>query len=126
MRNAWFVLGLLIMSVSCTAQVLEKLDPQAFQNQIQSDSGEFKILDLRTDEEVVEGKVPGAEQLDFYSDDFESQLKKLNKQATYYIYCRSGGRSGKTLDKMKELGFEQVYDMQGGMNAWKAAGLPAE
>lgn len=126
MRNAWFVLGLLIMSVSCTAQVSEKLDPQAFQNQIQSDSGEFKILDLRTDEEVAEGKVPGAEQLDFYSDDFENQLKKLNKQATYYIYCRSGGRSGKTLDKMKELGFEQVYDMQGGMNAWKAAGLPAE
>lgn len=126
MKNVFNISVLLFLTLGCSAQTSELLSPEQFKTQIAEESGSFKILDLRTDEEVAEGKVPGAGQLDFYDDEFELKLEDLNKQTTYYIYCRSGGRSGKTRNKMKELGFQKVYEMQGGMNAWKAKGLEME
>lgn len=126
MKNALLILLFLGVLSSCEAQVAEKLAPEVFKAQYENESNAYQIIDLRTDEEVAEGKVSGATQLDFYSDDFEENLQKLDKSVTYYIYCRSGGRSGKTLSKMKELGFDKVYDMQGGMNAWLASGFPTE
>lgn len=126
MRNAICLILLLSVVTSCQGQVANQLSPEAFKAQIEKERSDFKILDLRTDEEVLQGKVPGAEQLDFYADDFDAKLKELNKETTYYIYCRSGGRSGKTLTQMSELGFKKVYEMQGGMNAWKALNLKME
>ncbi|MDW3210907.1 MAG: rhodanese-like domain-containing protein [Reichenbachiella sp.] len=126
MRNTIILVLLLSMTISCQAQVPNQLSPVAFKSQIEKEDDAFKILDLRTDKEVSEGMVPGAEQLDFLADDFDSKLSELNKSTTYYIYCRSGGRSGRALTQMTELGFEKVYEMQGGMNAWKSAGLETE
>ncbi|WP_420581321.1 rhodanese-like domain-containing protein [Reichenbachiella sp.] len=126
MRNVICLILLLAVGTSCQGQVANQLSPKSFQAQIDQEQENFVILDLRTDEEVAEGKVPGAEQLDFYGDDFDEKLKALNKETTYYIYCRSGGRSGKTLSQMKDLGFKKVYEMRGGMNAWKAKGLEIE
>lgn len=126
MRNALTISLLLFLTCACKAQVADQLAPEAFKAQIEKEANSYKILDLRTNEEVAQGKVPGAEQLDFFSEDFEVKLSELNKETTYYIYCKLGGRSGKTFTKMKELGFEKVYDMQGGMDAWKAAALETE
>ncbi|MEP3389260.1 MAG: rhodanese-like domain-containing protein [Reichenbachiella sp.] len=126
MRNGFFLALLLSLTISCQAQVANQLAPEAFKSQIEKEEGAFKILDLRTDKEVSEGMVPGAEQLDFLADDFDSKLSELNKSTTYYIYCRSGGRSGRALTQMTELGFKKVYELQGGMNAWKTAGLETE
>ncbi|SMD38945.1 Rhodanese-related sulfurtransferase [Reichenbachiella faecimaris] len=126
MRNVFMLSLLLFLSVSCTAQRVDQLTPEQFKAQINNETSPFKILDLRTDDEVAQGKIPGAEPLDFYGEKFEEKLGELNKETTYYIYCRSGGRSGKTLAKMKALNFERIYEMDGGMNAWKAAGLEIE
>lgn len=126
MRNGFFLALLLSLTISCQGQVANQLAPEAFKSQIEKEEGAFKVLDLRTDKEVSEGMVPGAEQLDFLADDFDSKLSELNKSTTYYIYCRSGGRSGRALTQMTELGFEKVYELQGGMNAWKTAGLETE
>lgn len=126
MRNAIILVLLFSMTISCQAQVANQLSPVAFKSQIEKEDDAFKILDLRTDKEVSEGMVPGAEQLDFLADDFDSKLSELNKSTTYYIYCRSGGRSGRALTQMTELGFKKVYELQGGMNAWKTAGLETE
>lgn len=126
MKNALIFLGLLFAFVSCSAQQKEKLSPNEFQEKYQNETNDFLILDVRTDEEVAEGKVPGAVQMDFYSDEFESKLNALNKETTYYVYCRSGNRSGKAIAKMKAMGIQNVYDMDGGMMAWKSAGLPTE
>jgi rhodanese-related sulfurtransferase len=80
------------------------------------------IIDVRTPEEFALGHIEGAVLIDFYSDTFKEQLATLDKSANYSLYCRSGNRSGQTLGIMEELGFENVYDLSGGVGSWSAAG----
>jgi rhodanese-related sulfurtransferase len=62
--------------------------------------------------------------IDFYSPDFADQLAELDPEASYLLYCRSGNRSGRTTEIMADLGFTDVADVDGGILAWTAAGLP--
>lgn len=82
------------------------------------------VLDVRTAEEFAEGHLPGAIMVDFYADDFSDQLAELDPDAPYLLYCRSGNRSGQTQAIMRELGFTDVADVDGGVIAWAEAGLP--
>lgn len=82
------------------------------------------LLDVRTPEEVAQGVIEGATVLDYYGDQFAEELAKLDTNQTVYVYCRSGGRSGKTMAQLKDLGFAHVYNLDGGITAWKAAGMP--
>ncbi len=107
-------------------QIIEDITPQAAFDMIQEqeDNPDFAILDVRTPEEVADGYIEGAVNIDFYDDDFGDRLDDLDKDKTYVIYCRSGGRSGSARDTMRELGFAEVYNVLGGMNDWRAEGLP--
>ena len=82
------------------------------------------ILDVRTAEEFTEGHIDGAVMLDFYRNDFAAELAKLDPNVPYVIYCRSGNRSGQTLDLMEGLGFQNVQDVDGGVLAWQDSELP--
>lgn len=82
------------------------------------------ILDVRTPEEYDEGHLDGAIMIDFYEEDFADQLAGLDPDVPYLLYCRSGNRSGQTAALMKELGFADVADVDGGVIAWGDAGLP--
>ena len=77
------------------------------------------ILDVRTKEECFESKIPGSLNIDYYSENFKDNLDKLNKNLNYYIYCRSGNRSGKTVMILREKGFNNVFNLEGGILAWK-------
>ena len=57
-------------------------------------------------------------------DDFEQQLARLDRQASYLVYCRSGGRSAFTMEIMNELGFVDFVHMPEGIEGWIEAGLP--
>ncbi len=83
-----------------------------------------EVIDVRTPEEFADGHIEGAVMIDFYSESFADQITDLDPEATYLVYCRSGNRSGQTLALMDELGFEQVYDLDGGVLAWDAQGGP--
>ena len=84
------------------------------------------ILDVRTPEEVAKGKIAGALEMDFYGDDFNDQIATLDKNKAVFVYCASGGRSGKTMSKMTDMGFMEVYNLEGGMGAWLGANMPVE
>lgn len=84
----------------------------------------FVIIDVRTPEEYQNGFIKDAINLDFYSETFRDELDKLDKDKTYLIYCRSGRRSGLTIDVMKEIGFREAYNLVGGLVQWEAEGLP--
>ncbi len=71
-------------------------------------NADFIILDVRTPQEFNNGHIEKAILLDFYSKTYTDGLKRLDKSKTYLIYCRSGNRSGKTLDLIKNMGFSQV------------------
>jgi rhodanese-related sulfurtransferase len=75
-----------------------------------------KLIDIRTQAEYDAGHYEGASMIDFYKSDFKSNLAKLDKATPYYIYCRSGNRSGQALQIMRGLGFKEVYDLAGGMS----------
>jgi len=68
--------------------------------------------------------IEGAVMIDFYRDDFASELAKLDPEVPYVLYCRSGNRSGQTGALMTALGFSAVDDVDGGIIAWQNAGLP--
>jgi rhodanese-related sulfurtransferase len=82
------------------------------------------ILDVRTPEEYATGHIAGAININFYDSNFQEELNKLDKTATYGVYCRSGNRSGKTLPVMQSLGFIQVQDLSGGILSWASARKP--
>jgi rhodanese-related sulfurtransferase len=83
-------------------------------------------LDVRTPEEFGEARIGGASNLDFYAADFADRLAGLDKSLPYLVYCRTGNRSGQALDMMRDLGFEQVYNLDGGIVSWNEAGFPVE
>lgn len=92
---------------------------------VQADPPEdLVILDVRTPEEFAEGHLEGATMIDFYRDDFAAQLEQLDPDVPYLLYCRSGNRSGQAADIMRELGFSDVSDVDGGILAWNDLDLP--
>ncbi|HSP30296.1 MAG TPA: rhodanese-like domain-containing protein [Ilumatobacteraceae bacterium] len=82
------------------------------------------VLDVRTPEEFAEGHLDGAVLVDFYDADFAEQLATLDTDVPYLVYCRSGNRSGQAMGVMEQLGFSSAADVDGGIVAWSAAGLP--
>lgn len=82
------------------------------------------VLDVRTAQEYQVGHLPNAFLIDYYQPDFQVRLAELERDVPYLIYCRSGGRSGRSYEMMKELGFARVYELRGGIRAWRQAGLP--
>jgi phage shock protein E len=81
------------------------------------------ILDVRTPEEFAEGHLDGAVMIDFYEADFADRLGELDPEVPYLLYCRSGNRSGQTTVIMRDLGFTDVANVDGGIVAWSGAGL---
>jgi rhodanese-related sulfurtransferase len=77
---------------------------------------------VRTAEEYAEAHIPGAVMLDFYSRTFRQDLDTLFKEAPIALYCRSGNRSGQALEIMRELGFTDVRNLDGGIITWAENG----
>lgn len=77
------------------------------------------ILDVRTEDECNEGMIPEAINIDIYKGQgFIYLIEELDKSKNYYIYCKSGGRSGQACSIMNQLGFENTYNLLGGMMEW--------
>jgi len=87
---------------------------------------DFLILDVRTSEEYESSHIPNALNIDYKSAEFKKQIAKLDKNKIYLTYCRSGRRSAKSAEIMKELGIANVYMIDGGIIAWNREGLPIE
>ncbi|HEY1010651.1 MAG TPA: rhodanese-like domain-containing protein, partial [Daejeonella sp.] len=79
----------------------------------------IQVLDVRTPAEVETGQVPNAKNIDFNSEHFSEQINALPKDRPYFIYCRSGKRSAKAAELMKAMGFKMVYELEGGITAYK-------
>ena len=78
------------------------------------------ILDVRTEEEVANGYIPEAINIDLYKGQgFIYQVEELDKGKTYFVYCLAGSRSAQACGIMKQLGFENVYNLVGGISQWE-------
>mgnify|MGYP000238768056 CR=1 FL=1 len=95
------------------------LSQEEWASKLKEDNNAF-ILDVRTEEELEEGIIPNAENIDIYlGQEFLNELEKLDKSKNYYVYCRSGNRSGQACAIMKSIGFENTNNLQGGFMNWE-------
>lgn len=115
---AWLAAG--------AAAAVEDIAPGQAQRMIREnrDNPDFVILDVRTPAEFEEGHLQGAVNIDYYAEDFRERIGDLQHGGTYLIYCRSGARSSNTYRMMEEMGFERMFNLQGGVLQWKSRGLP--
>lgn len=78
------------------------------------------VLDVRTKEEFAQGHLPRAVNIDVLdSVNFMQQIQSLRKNKTYVVYCRSGKRSAKASETLINNQFKHIYNMEGGILAWK-------
>lgn len=78
------------------------------------------VLDVRTDEEYQNGIIPNAIHNDIYKGQgFIYRLDELDKTKNYYVYCMAGARSAQACSIMKQMGFENVYNLVGGITNWE-------
>lgn len=89
-------------------------------------NNEVLVLDVRTPEEFADGHLAGAVNVDYKSEGFEAGLAALDSGSTVLVYCRSGNRSTRSLPALEKMGFERVFHLDGGFNAWKEAGQSIE
>ncbi len=79
---------------------------------------ETVVIDVRSEGEVLSGRIQGALNFDVSSSGFINQIENLPKDTTYLIYCRSGNRSVMACQIMAELGFKNLKNLQFGLVAW--------
>jgi rhodanese-related sulfurtransferase len=84
------------------------------------------VLDIRTPEEYKDGHIAGAVNIDFKEKDFAGKVAKLDREKTYVVHCQGGGRSTKSLETLKKLGFKSIVHLDNGFGSWQKAGLPVE
>ena len=137
-QKTWLLVMTLILGISLIGKAQENSEEvaplKAGYHEIQSKqaSGILKkhkdvvILDIRTEKEYTAGHIQKAKWLDYYQDDFKAKLAKLDRKKPYLVHCASGGRSGKSMQLFRDLGFTRVYHMNDGFRGWEKAKLPAE
>lgn len=100
------------------------ITPDEFKEKMENDRG--VVIDVRTRGEYSEGHLKEADlNHDYLNGDFQGQLGSLDKEETYYLYCRSGNRSGKAARIMKMQGFDKAYNI-GGYEGLVSAGFETE
>ncbi len=99
-----------------TEQIPENIDIETFDRL--RGGGDYLVIDVRTPEEFDAGHIPGAMDIDVKAMDFNRRIDSLDKDKNYLVYCRSGNRSSKALQMMKEAGFKNAHNVEGGYLAW--------
>jgi thioredoxin 1 len=77
-----------------------------------------QIIDVRTPQEYTEKHIDGAKNININDEHFESQMSNLDKSKPVYIYCLAGSRSRKAAEWAATNGFKEIYNLEGGINAW--------
>jgi thioredoxin 1 len=106
---------------SCQNKSSYQLNVDDFQKKLALASNAI-VIDVRTSGEFDGGHLSDAKNIDWNGSSFESEIQKLDKSKSYYVYCLAGSRSASAANKMRSLGFKEVYEMQGGIMAWNNAG----
>ena len=97
------------------------VSPKVVQTLLIQDS--IQLVDVRTLEEFKQGYIEGAQNIDYLSDTFDLDIQNLDKTKPVILYCKSGGRSAKSSKKLLNVGFIEIYDLEGGITRWKEEGF---
>ena len=117
---------LLLFTLSCSVPAektvaVVNVTPEEL-NQLMAEENVL-VVDIRTAQEVTQGQIKDALHFDFYDDNFAIQMGELPKDEPIALYCASGKRSVRAATELVEMGFLEVYDLQGGIQEWQLAGF---
>ena len=123
MKNRFFcTLTAALFFLACNSNA-QNVDANAFEQKI--NAGGVQVLDVRTAGEYSGSHLKNVMLADWTNKaQFEERVKYLDKNKTLLVYCAAGGRSGQAAVWLKEQGFKEVINLQGGITAWNAAGKP--
>ncbi len=108
------------------AETVAKIDVNSAQEYVAQHENAV-ILDVRTPAEYDMSHITGAMNVNVQNDDFATMVAGLDKDKTYLVHCTrnpADGRSARALVTLQELGFSNLYHLEGGYIAWKEAELP--
>jgi rhodanese-related sulfurtransferase len=94
----------------------ENLSGTAFKKQLM-ETPNAVLLDVRTASEFAAGTIPKALNVDIFSPKFSSTIDQLDKDAAYFVFCRSGNRSGQACRIMHQKGYD-VRNLADGIGAY--------
>ena len=110
---------LTVLFISCkdsAAQQSTLLEPQELIDVLASQDVHF--VDVRTPKEFSQGHIANAINIDYKSSSFEKEIEKLDTLKPIVIYCRSGKRSAMSTKILDKSGFDEIYDLKGGVLNW--------
>jgi rhodanese-related sulfurtransferase len=110
----------LLAGCGSSSSGVQSVDPAAFLTTA-SQPGTV-VVDVRTASEYAAGHIQGAINIDVEAPTFDAEIAKLDKNATYAVYCHSGRRSTLATDAMGKAGFTHVYNLTGGIADLQSAG----
>lgn len=119
------LLLLFALSVSACRQAgagaAKVLNANAFEKVLAEDRS-AQLVDVRTAAEFANSHLNGAKLISINEAWFAEKIGQLDKNRPALVYCASGSRSAAAADQMTKMGFKTVYDLEGGINAWRATG----
>ena len=119
MKKTLVLLFLITSLVACkaqTTQVVKVVDVTTFKKGISKK--DVQLIDVRTPAEFKQGYIENAILIDYKAENFKTKVQELDKDKPVYLYCRSGRRSAFASTILKDLGFKEVVDLEGGYLAW--------
>jgi rhodanese-related sulfurtransferase len=118
MKNKVFFLAVALLAILSAMAQTKNVSPVFAEKKL--NKKKVVVLDVRTTQEFNEGHLPNAIHIDVMdSVAFVQQAGKLKKGKTYLVYCKSGRRSAKAAAIMEQQGFRHIWNMEGGITAWK-------
>ncbi|WP_284652437.1 rhodanese-like domain-containing protein [Flavobacterium terrisoli] len=125
MQSRLFPLLLLsFLFLSCQGQPAKEVktvDVKVFAEKLHATTN-AQLLDVRTPEEFSDGHIDNAVNVDWNGDNFVDKANQLDKSKPVFVYCKIGGRGAKAANKLAELGFTEIYNLDGGIMKWNASG----
>ena len=118
-----FLLVSFISLIACNDISSQRVSAEDFYTKLVDDNSSI-IIDVRTPEEFSKGHLRNALNINWFDENFESQVEILSRERPVFIYCLSGGRSAKALDKISGMGFKNSYELDGGILEWRKNNYP--
>jgi len=110
-----------IIAQSTGKGVIKNIEPKELSATLNNN---IQLVDVRTPNEFKSGHIKGSVNMNYYDQDFSTQIGKLDKSKPIYVYCRSGVRSKYSSEILKKLGFKKIYNLKGGILNWNTNKFP--
>ena len=122
MKKSILLLFISFLFINCQGQAKKEIQTLSVKNYTEKldATKNPQLIDVRTPNEYTSGKIMEAKNINWNGTNFISEVEKLDKTKPVFVYCKVGGRSAQAASKLAELGFKEIYNLEGGIDAWKA------